>query len=315
MRATGGDIEAVLERLPLLWPDGRDGQPPRWAPLPGGLSHHVYRVDTVEASYVLRVLDPALSELGLSIDPALELANTALAAESGAGAAVLAVLEDVPALLLEFIPGRTLSQPDIAGHIPGIAAACRRLHAGPRFVGDFDILATLAQWLQMCDRHGLPLPDAFGDRLPEVRAIGAALGKAPLPSVPCHNDLLPENLILSGDLVRIVDYQVAGNNDPTFELGDIAAEADLDDDETAALAHAYFGAEATPALLARTRLQLILSNVTWPLWFTVHHGLLQPAGGAAGFDYRGEAEDKWRQACRDLDSGQLGRLLQEAARG
>ena len=30
--------------------------------------------------------------------------------------------------------------------------------------------------------------------------------------------------------MRIVDYQLSGNNDPAFELGDIAAEADFDPD-------------------------------------------------------------------------------------
>ena len=49
-------------------------------------------------------------------------------------------------------------------------------------------------------------------------------------------------------VVRIVDYQLSGNNDPAFELGDIAAEADFDPDRRRALAAAYFGAEAAPAL-------------------------------------------------------------------
>jgi thiamine kinase-like enzyme len=44
-----------------------------------------------------------------------------------------------------------------------------------------------------------------------------------LASVPCHNDLLPENLLDVGGDIRIVDYQLSGSNDPTFELGDIAA--------------------------------------------------------------------------------------------
>jgi thiamine kinase-like enzyme len=130
--------------------------------------------------------------------------------------------------------------------------------------------------------------------------------------VPCHNDLLAENFIAAPDgRLRIVDYQLSGNNDPTFELGDIAAEADLDPDQTVALAQAYFGTGLTRALVARTRLQLILSNITWTLWFTVHNGLLRRPDST--FDYRAEAADKWGQACRDLDAPDFGALLDAAA--
>jgi thiamine kinase-like enzyme len=132
--------------------------------------------------------------------------------------------------------------------------------------------------------------------------------------VPCHNDLLAANFIDTGADIRIVDYQLSGNNDPTFELGDIAAEAELDPDSTAVLVAEYFGADATPALLARTRLNLLLSNVTWTLWFCVHHGVLRRGVAKSTFDYWTEASEKWRRAQRDLDDPELGRLLDMASR-
>ena len=116
---------------------------------------------------------------------------------------------------------------------------------------------------------------------------------------------------LSRGDVRIVDYQLSGNNDPAFELGDIAAEADFDPDRTAALTAAYFGAETAPGLVARVRLNLVLSNVTWSLWFSVHHSLLRKPGST--FDYREEAADKWAQAVRDLDDPELGKLIDGAS--
>jgi len=110
------------------------------------------------------------------------------------------------------------------------------------------------------------------------------------------------------DQIRIIDYQLSGQNDPAFELGNIAAESDYDPDLVERLAAAYFGAALTPALVARVRLNLIASNLTWALWFTAHDGLLSRATDVA-FDYTGEATDKWRQAQRDLDDPDFGRLL------
>lgn len=342
-------IEDVLGRV-SLWA----GQPVTHRPLTGGLSHHIWRVDTEPAygarlrgsqaaastegleaaeahssrapggaSYVLRVLEPAVSAAGLGVPPPLEIANTRLAAESGVGAWVYEVLPDVPALVLEFLPGRTLDSASVreASTIPRIASACRLLHAGPRFGNEFDIIGKLYELLDVCRHHDLPLPDGYLERLSTVEHVRAALGVLPLPTVPCHNDLLAENFIDVGGKIRIVDYQLSGNNDPTFELGDIAAEADFDPDQTADLTAAYFGAETTPALLARVRLNLLLSNVTWTLWFTVHHGLLRrdparqpaPTDQESPFDYWAEAADKWGQACRDMDAPELGSLLRTAA--
>jgi thiamine kinase-like enzyme len=303
-------IEDVIAQIP-----GWDQQSVRHTLITGGLSHQVARVDTADGRYILRVLDPNVSRVGLGIPLDQEIENTVRAAESGVGPRVFSVLADVPALILEFIEGPTLSAPDVRdpATIPRIAAACRRLHdTAGRFVNDFDISAKLSELLTLCHEHDLRIPDGYEDHLATVRDVGAALAARPLPVVPCHNDLLAENFIDDGESIRIVDYQLSGMNDPAFELGDIAAEADFDPDLTSRLAAAYFGTETSPALVARVRLNLLLSNFTWTLWFSVHHGMLDRSN--AGFDYWHEAADKWRQAVRDLSDPGLGRLL-DTARG
>ncbi len=224
------------------------------------------------------MLDPAVSTAGLGVPPAQEIDNTLRAAESGVGARVFEVLPDVPALVLEYLPGRTLAIADVRdpANIPRIAAACRRLHAGPTVRQRLLDLRQDARTAEAVSRAR----SAHSRRLPRPAihcggASGPPSPPTPPPTVPCHNDLLAENFIDSGGEIRIVDYQLSGNNDPTFELGDIAAESDFDPDLTERLAAAYFGDELTPALVARVRLNLLLSNVTWTLWFSVHYGLLR----------------------------------------
>src|SRR6185312_7238298 len=43
------------------------GRAVEWQRLEGGLSHHIYRVDVDGTSYVLRVLEPAVSAAGLGV--------------------------------------------------------------------------------------------------------------------------------------------------------------------------------------------------------------------------------------------------------
>ncbi|MGV9771082.1 phosphotransferase family protein [Streptosporangium sp. NPDC003464] len=285
------------------------GQPVTETPIKGGLSHRIARLDAADGQrWLLRVLDPRVSGAGLGIPLDQEIANTLRAAEAGVGPRVLHRMPG--ALLLEYLDGATLDAHGVRT-LPGpIAAACRRLHAGPRFVNDFSIFRKLEEFLALCHTHALPTPDGYEDRRRAAAEIERALTAHPLPAVPCHNDLLPGNLIHCGTEIKIVDYQLSGNNDPAFELGDIAAEADYDPDLAGRLAHAYFG-EADPRLIARVRLNLIMSNLTWSLWFAVHHGLLREQAAAADFDYDAEAADKFARAVRDLDDPGFGRLVDD----
>ncbi|MEV5412853.1 phosphotransferase [Thermopolyspora sp. NPDC052614] len=314
--------------------------------LKGGLSHYIARIDSVKGEqWVLRVLDPRIAEAGLGIPLEQEIANTVRAAEAGVGARVLCEMPG--ALLLEYIDGRTLDAAAVRDPAltPAIAEACRTLHRGPRFVNDFSIFRKLDELLALCRRHDLAIPAGYTDCLPVVAEIEAALAERPGPTVPCHNDLLAENFLLADGRVRIVDYQLSGNNDPGFELGDIAAEADYDPDQVARLVRAYLDdpapvvGQVDPAeFIARVRLYLIASNITWTLWFAIYHGLVRrmpaptgvrpeaatgldgadrAAGAAAGaqagepvdFDYEAEAADKFGQAVRDLNDPDFGRLI------
>ncbi|MFC7381680.1 phosphotransferase [Sphaerisporangium rhizosphaerae] len=302
------DLGSALE-LVAAWA----GRPVIPTPIKGGLSHHIVRVDTEAGDrWLLRVLDPRVSAAGLGIPLDLEIVNTVRAAQAGVGAKVLLRLPG--AVLLEYIDGATLDAAAVRDPkmTESIALACRRLHAGPRFATDFSIFRKLDELLSLCRGHALRIPEGYEDRLPAIAAIEAAMAARPAPTVPCHNDLLPENFIFDGSAVRIVDYQLSGNNDPAFELGDIAAEADYDPEMAGRLTRAYFGDE-DPA--ARVRLYLLMSNFTWTLWFSVHHGLLAEHAAAADFDYEAEAADKYAQAVRDLDDPGFGRLLDDVRGG
>ncbi|GII58647.1 hypothetical protein Pth03_70360 [Planotetraspora thailandica] len=296
--------DAVTDALDLVtaWA----GRPIISTTIKGGLSHHIARVETDDGErWLLRVLDPLIAETGLGIPLDQEISNTIRAASTGVGAQVLHVMPN--AVLLEYLDGVTLDAPAVRepATIEQIAAACRRLHSGPAFVNDFSIFRKLAQLLALCRTHDLTLPEGYLDVLPAARDIEAALDAHPLPAVPCHNDLLAENLIATPAGIRIVDYQLSGNNDPCFELGDIAAESDFDPDHVVRLTRAYFGSDD---LVPRVRLNLIMSNLTWALWFVVHQGLVRNEA-LPDFDYSAEAADKFAQAARDIADPSFGHLI------
>jgi thiamine kinase-like enzyme len=276
--------------------------------LSGGLTNTNHLVTVDGERYVVRI--PGRSTELLAVDRENERHNAAAAATTGVAPAVVGVLEDLDVMVIEYLDGTTLSSsalrtPEMARRV---AAALKRLHAGPRFLKDFDMFRLTEFYLGVCDERDVRIPDSFRDQLDEIGEIERALGARPLPSLPCHNDLLAENYIDDGEQLWIVDFEYSGNNDPTFELGDTAQESAFDADLRAILCEAYFG-EATPALLARMDLQAVMADVGWTLWAAI-----QAEISTIDFDFWGWAVERWDRALAVFGSEDFGRLLAAASR-
>ena len=296
--AAGPSIEAVVDAIPA-WHDHEV----RIQPIGGGLTNRNYRVDVDGSPCFVRVPGPA-TEL-LAIDRANELHNTRAAAVAGVGPRVLGHLPEWNVMVLEWLPGRTMSNEAFAaaGSPARIATALRVLHAGPRFAQDFDMFRLTEFYLGVVAERDVPIPAGFRDILPLVNRIETALAARPLPSRPCHNDLLAENYLDDGQRLWLVDYEYSGNNDPTFELGNTCQELGFDASRVAELCAAYF-AGAGPAeldrMLARMQLQMIMSDIGWTLGAAI-----QARISTIDYDFWGWAEERWGRASAGLTSPDL----------
>jgi thiamine kinase-like enzyme len=282
------------------------GQDVKVSQLSGGLTNENYLVEAGGQRYVMRI--PGQSTDLLSIDRANEVFNTKAAATTGIGPRVLEHIPGLDALVLEFIPGATMSAKTLQSKemASRMAASFHRLHGAPRFLKDFNMFRLIEDYLRIVDEHKVAIPSGYRDRLPEVARIEQAVRTGALPAVPCHNDLLCENFIDDGDALRIVDYELSGNNDPCFDLGNTAQEAEFDQDQRAALCAAYFGRE-DERQLARMNLFALMSDVGWTLW-----GAIQAKISAVDFDFRGYYNMRWERALEVLDSDRLGSWLRQA---
>ncbi len=184
-----------------------------------------------------------MDDFGLMIPIPDLIANTVAAGESGVGARVVQALPDLPALVLEYIDGRTLDTPDLAraDYIPRIGEAIRDLHAkAPPMRNATVIWKFLEDYLGLIAKHSLACPAGILDWLPTVRRIETALAVNALAPVPSNNDLLAKNVMDDGR-IRIIDYDFSGMNDPMFDVGDLAMEGDYDPDQIRVACTAYFG--------------------------------------------------------------------------
>ena len=293
-------LEALLDRIPAL-----RGSPRSVVELPGGLTNQNLRVTTPAGDYVVRRFRGDAELLGIDRDA--EHHDTAAAARAGVGPPVVDYRPDLGVLVIGYIDGTTYDNASFAlpGVVQRVADACRRLHEGPRFSGDFDMFARQGRYLRTVRERGFRLYDGYVDLDAAFHRVERALAVRAEPTVPCNNDLLAGNFVDDGRRLWLIDYEYAGNNDACFELGNTGTECDLDDDQVEALTAAYFGRHSE-SRLARVRLQATVSEYGWSLW-----GAIQASASELDFDFDGWGRERFEKAARGLTDRRLPRLLEE----
>jgi thiamine kinase-like enzyme len=233
------------------------------------------------------------------------------AAAAGAGAPVVEYRPQDHLLVIGYIEGRTLGAADVAavGNIARIAEACRRLHSGGRFGNDFDMFDIQRRYLSVARSRGFKIPAGYDDLLPQVSAAEKALAVRAEGTVPCNNDLLPANFIDDGDRIWLIDYELSGNNDACFELGNIGAEAHLSDDALAGLVTAYYGNPRRSKIARARLLGGLVGMYGWTLW-----GAIQHAASPIDFDFWSWAMERFEGAARGFTARDFGTLLEDVQR-
>ena len=275
--------------------------------LEGGITNRNYRLSRPAGDLVVRLSDPGSSDLAIDRDN--EHLATLAAASAGAGPEVFDYRRGEGILVVRWIEGRTLTPDDVGTpeNLPRIAAACRTLHGGPPFASRFNMFDLQSRYLALVRERGYRLPARYEEFSPLVERIRVAMGAAPEPLVPCHNDLLAANFIDDGGRVWIIDYEYSGSNEASFELGNIWSESTLSADMLELLTMSYWG-EYSKEKIARARLWALISKYGWTLWASI-----QQAVSPIDFDYWSWGMEKYERAVLEFDGARLEVWLDEAA--
>jgi thiamine kinase-like enzyme len=296
-------LAGKLDRVPEL-----AGAPRTVTELPGGLTNHNYKVSTPDAAFVVRVWSGGGDFLAINRDH--EYHNSVAAARAGVGAPVVAYRPEDNMLVLGYIDGHTFGNSDVQApaNIPRIARACRQLHTGPRFAGDFDMFVIQGRYAAVTAELGFRVPAGYDGLMPQLEAARRALAVNAGPTVPCNNDLLAANFIDDGSRIWLIDYEYAGNNDACFELGNIWGECHLSTDALAELVTAYYG-RTLRNKIARAMLLGMVGRYGWTLW-----GAIQAATSPIEFDFWSWAMERYEGAVAGLTGPDFPRLLDDVQR-
>ena len=258
-------MESLVARVPT-WHD----RALAISPLPGGVTNRNYVVTVDDASWVVRVPGERTELLG--IDRANELEAATRASDLGISPPMLGELPDVRTPITSFVPGQHLESAAFAERLHDVVPLLKRFHGSGPLRGSFTIHRVVEWHARDAATHDVMPPSTYERLHQQSRRIEKAFNAAPTPQVPCHNDLLPANVLFGDDRVWLLDFEYAGMNDVFFDLGNLSVNAGLSDAAEHELLRLYFGS-VTPARWARLQLMKMMSEFREGMWAVVQQAI------------------------------------------
>jgi hypothetical protein len=277
------DLDGIISRLAPVLGGSDPAHPP--VVLGGGITNRNYRLKLGYGEYVIRFPGKETDLLGISREAELIACETA--AKLGIGPAVAAV--DSEGLVMAFVDAPPLDAERLRADPAPVAEALRAFHdSGVALPVRFWVPDLLDDYARVVRTRGGKLPPEYAPTRALARRIGDAM---PLSdAVPCHDDLLAGNVMLTAAGAMIVDWEYAGMGHRMFDLGNLAVNNGFDDDAERRLLAAYLGAPPTLAQHSRLKLMRIMSDAREAAW-----GVIQGVISELDFDFAAYAEKHFRR--------------------
>jgi len=284
-------MKLSIDRLIKLIPEW-DGKSIKVNQINSGITNINFEVTVGEKSFFLSVQD---SEL-LNIDYKNKYYNNKICGEINISPRVTHFIESENLLVTEFIKSKTssLAMFQSSKKIEQLVKKIKLLHNANPFLRKFDMFNQISYYQNILKKDDLP--KKLFKYVNRIDVLKQKLYITNDKLVPCHNDLLAENIINKDNQILIVDFDYSGNNDPCFELGNLSVEMEYDDEQINKLVKSYYG-EINENIISRVNLQGVVSDIGWSLWSYV-----QAKNSNINFDYKSHAIYRLERAINKMES-------------
>ena len=223
--------------------------------LEGGMSNYTYVVECQGKKYTYRVPGKFAEKF---VDRDEEWANIQEVDRLGLNNVTTYVEIRSGEKLAEYVEGTIMSTTDVVSYNAMSVAALKKIHNSDMKFKDYNAFGRLDNYERYCREMGFTHPQEYLDLRAKLEAISKSFGQ--LPSVPCHCDYQPTNLVISGDKLYVLDWEFAGMNDPFY---DIACYGNAGFDKALSLLEAYVGHKPTEAELKRLYFHRAFQCLQW----------------------------------------------------
>jgi thiamine kinase-like enzyme len=264
------DVETSLSAVPQ-W----QGKEISYAMLVGGLMNKNWRI-TVEGDlrrYFVKIpgkgsetfIDRAAANAAALNAFSLGIGPEVISFDPRTGVEICVFLEDYRAC--------TNADFDSAQHQHAVIDRYRRFHSGAPLPLTKTIFDMIDEHIAQATQLGGHFPADFTWLQHHYADAKVAFLASGLDIVPCFNDPIPGNFLISADRpMMLIDYEFASNNERTYELGVFFGEMFFDDRKIEELTEAYFGS-VQPDILARIHVNRFLADMKWGSWAILNRKL------------------------------------------
>jgi thiamine kinase-like enzyme len=233
----------------------------------GGLTNRNYKIFLEDQALVLRL--PGRGT-GRFIDRATEGENQEAAAHAGFTPTSLFFDERTGVKLSEFIDdaaaltAEEARKPELC---ESVAAFLTQFHSsGLRFRNEFNVFRMAFIYERIARARRARFYDGFKEIRPRALALESLLEGFGIRRLACHNDLVPENIMVTPRGLTLIDWEYSGMNDPAWDVAAFLLESDYRDAEQDRFLGFYGKGEHTAGFRARVEAFKCLQDYLWSLW-------------------------------------------------
>ena len=260
-------VASHLARVPFL-----AGHDPSSITRLAGLTNLNHLVAVDGERYVVRIPGPGTAEY---IDRRAEAFAARSAAAAGVNADVLFFDESDGLMVTRFVDDALTMTPELftdTARVERAADVLRALHRdADLFAVDFRLFPMIDEYKALLAAKRARLPEGYEVVQRDAEAARLALEANPVVLVPSHCDPLCENFLDTGRRMYLIDYEYSGNNDPMWDLGDLAVEGEFTAEQEAVLLRSYFGGEPPRDQVGRMVVYKAMCDLLWTLWGVIQH--------------------------------------------
>ena len=272
--------------------------------LKGGITNKLFRVKSTDGrDYVFRFYGKK-TELFINRDAEME--NLRRLGFLGITPRVIKYLPEQGVTVVEFIPGYVLKNQDFVREDlwKRIVSPVRIIHrSGIRLPNHFNPLAEVKRFSQILENINPHYPEFdIPGTMKILEKISEVANISPSRYVPCHNDLLADNFVLTEDRDRfkgpmcLIDWEYGGMAPIYYDMADLFQEILVPQEVERRLLSVYWEEDNTDYHQYMTDLFKPYPDIYWFLW-----SLIQLNISVIDFDYYKYGKAKYDNARKNID--------------
>lgn len=235
----------------------------------GGMTNKNFKVTMSDGKqYVLRVPGTGTEKL---INRINERKNSALASQLGIDANLIYFNEKTGVKISELIPNAETLNPRTAKwekNMKLTTGVLKKLHTSNiQMENVLDIEGMIHHYEYLVEQANGKMYPNYAWLREKVMGILERFKAMNVPLRPCHNDLVPENLVKSGeDKIYLIDWEYAGMNDPVWDLAAHSLESSFSTRDDELFLSLYFIDGISDEIRTRFLMHKIFQDFIWSLW-------------------------------------------------